>query len=123
VITGFVSRVRSAQPTALGFPSREAEALIRASLGESALFEEVHPGEFSYPEIAIAVLARLFEEWRPAHAEVATLLERVKKVVLTACGIAPELGSAEDDWFAAGMHESPFAFPLSERPAENAEGR
>lgn len=63
VITRFVSRIGSAHPVGgLGFPSREAEALIRGCLGEPAMFAEVHPGQFSYPEIGIAVLARLFEE-------------------------------------------------------------
>lgn len=112
VITRFVSRIRSAHPVGgLNFPSREAEALIRAALGEPAMFAEVHPGEFSYPEIGIAILARLFEEWQPGRAEVESLFDRVEGVALAARRQSPKLGPAEEDWFAAGMHESPFAAP------------
>jgi hypothetical protein len=53
----------------LGFPAREAEALIRAALGEKFLLESVHPDDFSYPEIEISVLAGLFQEGASAQCQ------------------------------------------------------
>lgn len=122
LITGFVSRIRSAQrPASLGFPSREAEALIRVALGEVALLEEVHPSKFSYPEIGIAILGRLFAEWQPGAAEVEVLFQQAESVLEGTRELFPELGPGEEDWFAAGMHESPFAVLMGEAPAEMRE--
>lgn len=118
-ITGFVSRIR---PGEVGFPRREAEAVVRASLGETMFFDCVHPGQFSYMEIGIAVLDRLFLEWRPSGAEIDSMFGRVREVQAAVDERSPELAPAVDDWFAAGMHESPFAFPLDagqvQRPDE-----
>lgn len=56
-----------------------------------------------------------FAEWRPRSPEVASLLARVESVRDAARDLEPGLGPAEDNWFAAGMHDSPFAFPPQER--------
>jgi hypothetical protein len=50
---------------------------------------------------------------------VASLLARVESVRDAARDLEPGLGPAEDNWFAAGMHDSPFAFPPQERTAED----
>lgn len=119
-ITGLVSRIRPGEP---GFPRREAEAVIRAALGETMFFDVVHPGQFSYPEIGIAVLDRLFLEWRPGGAEIDSMFRRVHEVQAAVHELSPKLGSAEDDWFAAGMHESPFAGPMPAGPGPRPEER
>jgi hypothetical protein len=122
LITGFVSRIRSAQRSAApGFPVREAEALIRVALGEVALLDEVDPSEFSYPEIGIAILIRLFAEWEPGRAEVDSLFQQAESVLQGTREVCPELGPGEEDWFAAGMHESPFAVLIDEASAERQE--
>ncbi|HEY1919862.1 MAG TPA: hypothetical protein VGH27_30185 [Streptosporangiaceae bacterium] len=120
VITRFVARIASSRPpTGVGFASREAEAFIRAMLGEVALLDEVHPAQFSYAELGIAVLERLFAEWRPGSAELDALFARAESVGIAAQEVDSTLRPAESDWFAAGMHESPFAFPTSApAPAE-----
>jgi hypothetical protein len=76
IITSFVAsiaetRVTGGEGAKVGFPCREAEALIRAALGEVFL--------------------------------------RASNVLEEGFEISPELAAAEDDWFATGMHESPFA--------------
>ena len=96
-------------PAAAGFPAREAEAVMRGALGEAAFFDEVHPGSFSYPEIGIALLGALFGEWRPGPAEIDDLFGRAESVLQAGQELAPGLGPGEEEWFAAGMHESPFA--------------
>jgi hypothetical protein len=110
-ITCFVARIKPDQPdSALGFPVREAEAIIRAILGEVALFGEVHPGNVSYAEIGIAVLDRLFAEWQPEVGEVDRMFTRAELVMQAARELAPQTArAAEDDWFADATHESPFA--------------
>lgn len=119
-ITGLVSRIRPGEP---GFPRREAEAVIRAALGETMFFDSVHPAQFSYPEMGIAVLDRLFLEWRPSGAEIGSMFRRAQEMQAAAREVSPELAPAEDDWFAAGMHESPFAFPADAGPAQRPEER
>jgi hypothetical protein len=114
VITSFVARIASSRPaTGIGFASREAEAFIRAVLGEVALLEEVHPAQFSYAELGIAILERLFAEWRPDRSELDALFARAETVNLAGRDLDFTLDPAENEWFAAGMHESPFAFPLA----------
>lgn len=54
---------------------------IRATLGEVALLEEVDPGQFSYPEIGIAILGRLFAEWEPSDADVESLFRLTESVL------------------------------------------
>jgi len=99
------------------------EAVIRAALGETMFFDSVHPGQFSYPEIGIAVLDRLFLEWRPSGAEIDSLFRRVQEAQVAVHEMSPELAPAEDEWFAAGMHESPFAFPMDAGPVRRLEER
>ncbi|HUY44961.1 MAG TPA: hypothetical protein VMV92_04465 [Streptosporangiaceae bacterium] len=62
---------------------------MRAAFGEAALFEEVHPGRFNYPEIGIVLLGALFGEWRPGPDEIDALLCRVENTLLAAHGLAP----------------------------------
>jgi hypothetical protein len=112
-ITRFLTRIR--EP---GFPYREAEAVMRAALGETSLFEYVHPAQLSYPEIGIAVLGVLFQERRPGCAEVERMFHRVEEVLVDMHVTSPGLALAEDDWFVAGMHESPFANPIGEEPMQ-----
>lgn len=122
LITAFIARVRSSQPdTPVGFPSREAEALIRASLGEVELLQAVDPARFCYPEIGIAILCRLLEEWQPGGAEVRSLFEQVDAALAATHAMFPALAPGEHDWFAAGMHESPFAAPVGEGPVSQGE--
>jgi hypothetical protein len=108
-VSRMVSRIRPGEP---GFPRREVEAVIRATLGETMFFDLVHPCQFSYPEIGIAVLDTLFREWQPGDAEIGSLFRQVHEVLAAVSELSPELVPVEKDWFAAGMHESPFAFPL-----------
>jgi hypothetical protein len=119
-ITRFVSRIRPGEP---GFPRREAEAVIRAALGETAFFECVHPRQFSYPEMGIAVLDRLFLEWRPRSSEIECLFRRLEKLLEVVREMCPELALGEDDWFAARMHESPFVLSIGEGPVQRDGGR
>jgi len=122
LITGFIARIRSSRRAVpLGFPSREAEALIRACLGEVALLEAVDPSVLSYPELGIAILGRLFEEWRPGGAEVRSLFQQVDAALPAMHELFPGLGPGEEDWFAAGMHESPFAALVGEGPPQRVE--
>jgi hypothetical protein len=112
LITAFVARIRAAQGGPPGaFPSREAEALIRAYLGELALLDAVDPATFSYPDLGIAVLDRLFEEWQPTAAEVSDLFDRTAAVQHQMTVLLPELELAEEGWFAAGLPDSPLAAP------------
>jgi hypothetical protein len=96
-------------PAAAGFPAREAEALLRGTLGEVALLDEVHPGRFSYPELGSALLGALLGEWRPGSAEVYDLFGRAEGTLQAGQELSPGLGPAEEDWFSVGMHESPLA--------------
>lgn len=105
-LTSFIARHRPQGSSC--FPVREAEALMRAALGEVMFFDEVHPGRFSYPEIGIALLGALFGECRPGRAEIDDLIGQVKGTMQTAQEFTPGLRLAEEDWFAAEMHESPF---------------
>jgi len=112
LITTFVARIRASRggPTG-GFPSREAEAIIRAYLGEVAFFDAVDPGQVNYVELAITILGRLFLEWAPGTAEVDDLFERAATVRREMDGVSPLVAQREEDWFEAGMPESPFAAP------------
>jgi hypothetical protein len=55
---------------------------------------------------------QLFEEWQPAISELLSLLAGVKSALPAMHEMFPELGPGEDDWFAAGMADSPFAVPM-----------
>jgi hypothetical protein len=111
MITRFVSRLGQGKSSAgAAFPRREAEALIRAALGEVALLEQVDPAMLNYPEIGIAVLGELFSEWQPGRADVELLFDRAAVVLKEAHELSLELAPGEDAWFAAQMHESPFVF-------------
>jgi len=68
----------------------------------------------------IGVLDRLFLEWRPSGAEIERLFRRVEEVLVAVHGMFPDLAAWENDWFAARMHESPFAIPIGEGPAQRA---
>ena len=115
LVTAFVARVRAGQGGAAGgFPGREAEAVIRACLGETALLESVHPGQFSYPELGIAILGRLFAEWHPDNAQLREWFEHVGRATVAMRENSPALAGGEADWYAAGMHQSPFAAPMDE---------
>ena len=83
--------------------------MIRAGLGESDFVRHVNPDEISYPEIAISVLTQLFAEWKPGREEVESLFERAEGVLAKQLARTPELATAEERWFAAGMPQSPFA--------------
>jgi hypothetical protein len=112
-ITGFVSRIIPQDLSGKSnFPRREAEAVIRASLGETELLDEVDPSQLSYPEIGIAVLGRLFLERHRSEGDITELFTRVEGVLALAKEMSSELEQVEDNWFAIGMHDSPFAFPL-----------
>ncbi|HEY1919570.1 MAG TPA: hypothetical protein VGH27_28700 [Streptosporangiaceae bacterium] len=122
VITSFVARISSSRSsTDVGFAAREAEAFIRGVLGEVALLEEVHPAQFSYAEMGIAILERLFAEWRLDSSAVDALFAQVEAVRIAARDLNPELAPAENDWFTAGMHESPFASLPAEALAQEEE--
>lgn len=108
-ITSFVAAIRESRRGAgLGFPCREAEALIRAALGEAELMDAVHPGQFSYPEIGIAVLVMLYDEMGFSTTEWEPLLERASATLEKAHCYSQELSSSEGEWFALGMPDSPF---------------
>jgi hypothetical protein len=112
-ITRFVARVAAGRdPGQLGFPRREAEAVMRALLGELKFLDEVDPGRFSYPEIGIAVLTQLFAEWRPGLVEVAALFGRTEAVLEEARAMSPVMDEVDRDWRAGDMPDSPFAFPI-----------
>jgi hypothetical protein len=118
-ITAFLAGIRATRDKASGpgFPSREAEALIRAVLGEMFLLESVPPSDFSYPEMGIAVLVGLYREGSFSRAGWDELLRETQMVVADGRRRAPELAMAEDDWYAVGLHDSPFAI-LGDEPSE-----
>ena len=58
------------------------------------------------------MLDTLFREWQPGDAELSSLFRQVQEVQAAAYELSPKLLPVEKDWFAAGMHESPFVFPL-----------
>lgn len=108
-ITAFVARVREARGSAAaGFPSREAEGIIRAILGDALMEGQVDPYAFSYPEIGIALMTRLFAEWQPSADQVDALISRSEALTAEKARLAL-LAEREDLWFAAGMPDSPFA--------------
>jgi hypothetical protein len=112
-ITRFVARVAAGRdPGQLGFPRREAEAVMRALLGELKFLDEVDPAQFSYPEIRIAVLTQLFAEWRPDPVEVVALFTRTEAVLAEARAMSPVMDEVDRDWQAGDMPDSPFAFPI-----------
>jgi hypothetical protein len=98
-ITAFLAGIRATRDKASGpgFPSREAEALIRAVLGEMFLLESVPPSDFSYPEMGIAVLVGLYREGSFSRAGWDELLRETQMVVADGRRRAPELAMAEDD--------------------------
>lgn len=122
LITAFIARLRDSRggPPG-GFPSREAEALIRGYLGELELLDSVDPGQISYPEVGVGVLGGLFQEWRPSPGEVDDLLARAETVLRRAADSSALVNRAEEDWFESGMPDSPFAGPLGEVPPERSE--
>ncbi len=122
LITAFVARIRASRDGPPGgFPSREAEALIRANLGELAMFDAVDPGRFSYAEIGFAVLERLFVEWQRSPEEADDLLGRAATVRREMDDVSPLVAQGEKDWFEAGMPESPFAAPAGETQLRRGE--
>jgi hypothetical protein len=119
VITRFIERVKHSHPAGMvSFPGREAEALIRASLGDHALLQEVSADGMNFPEIAISLLSRLFREWRPTSREVDLLFGQAQEISDALWATSPSLLDDERNWFEAGMHRSPFAYPLSGERAE-----
>lgn len=117
-VSRFVARMRANWPQAgPGFPYREAEAVMLGVLGEVSLLDYVDPADFSYPEIGIAVLGRLFAEWQPGPDTVDALFAKVERVRDDAMKLNPGLVQGEQSWFAAGMHRSPFAVPITVPPA------
>lgn len=115
LVTAFVSRIRARQQAVpCSFPSREAEAVIRACLGELNLLEEVHPARFNYPEIGIAILGELFDEWCPEAEELAEWFQHVERATRAMREAFPDLESGEADWFSIEMHRSPFAHGLGD---------
>lgn len=108
-ITAFVARVRGERGSAAaGFPSREAEAIIRVTLGDSLLNDQLDPNAVSYPEIGIAVISRLIDDWQASGDKVAALMARSE--ALSAEKERQSLpAECENLWFAAGMPDSPFA--------------
>jgi hypothetical protein len=109
-ITSFLAGIRMTRTggQVSGFPMREAEALIRAVLGEMLMLETVDADVFSLPEIAISVMDGLFLEGLLSPVEWESLLWRAEQVLEEGLKVAPQLAVAEDDWFAAGMANSPF---------------
>jgi hypothetical protein len=83
--------------------------MIRAALGETAFLELVDPAVFSYPEIGVTILGRIFQEWQPGVGEVTQLLSGAQEATGAAGASSAELTAGERDWFGAGMLESPFA--------------
>lgn len=122
-ITAFVTWVAAAQDAGdLWFPRREAEAVIRAVLGEVAYFDYVHPGQFSYAEIAVAVLSGLFAEHRPNAEEAGRLLVNAEQAVAVGLEAVPGAAAVEEEWFREGMHLSPFAVPMTVVSHDRREG-
>lgn len=123
-VTAFVGRIRRVQGREPGaFPSREAEALVRACLGERAMLDAVQPSHLNYPELGIAIMTQLFDEWRPDLPHIQEIFERTEHALDLAVAYFPELAPAEADWYAAGMPSSPFAVLFTDlpRPAGNDE--
>jgi hypothetical protein len=108
-VTRFTARIRSRRPLdPLGFPAREAEALIRVALGETYLIQEIDPEALDYLEIMIVVLSNMLAEWRPAADVTEALLRRAAEVAARLRNVAPGLGPMLDVWFEMGMHRSPL---------------
>jgi len=113
--TGRIAQDRADDP--LGFPTEEAQLILRLSLGELELARELDIAAVNYPEIAITVLARLFTEWAPEPDEVELLFSQTEEVVRRTRELSPALAQADGLWYESGMHNSPFSGPLGESPA------
>lgn len=77
-------------------------------IGDSLMSDQFDPRAVSYPEIAIALMIRLFAEWQPGAAEVTTLITR-SEAFAAEKGWLPGLVEQENLWFSAGLPDSPFA--------------
>lgn len=120
IITSFLAGIRRNREEASlpGFPCREAEALVRAALGETQFLEAVSQGNVLYPEIGIAVLEEIFRERSFGPDEWESLLNRAKLALDEGSQSIPAMNLAEDDWFASGIHDSPFAMLDAVLPAD-----
>jgi hypothetical protein len=54
-------------------------------------------------------------EWRPGHAEVAAWFGHVDSALQAMMEGAAGSGIGEEDWFAAGLDQSPFAILVDEQ--------
>jgi tetratricopeptide (TPR) repeat protein len=87
-ITAFTAQVRAKRP---GFPALEAEQVIRWVLGEERLGPEIDWAAENYTEVFVAVLARLFDDWRPSQAELEELFRLTGEQAAGARAIVADL--------------------------------
>lgn len=87
-ITAFTAQVRARRP---GFPALEAEQVIRWVLGEERLGQEIDWAAENYTEVFVAVLAWLFDGWRPSQAELDELFRLTGEQAAGARAIASDL--------------------------------
>jgi tetratricopeptide (TPR) repeat protein len=120
-LTARITATRVGDP--LGFPAREAELLMRVSLGETDLWPELDWAKLNYLEIFIAVLQEVFGEWQPTASEVEDLIHLIQSAAAhapeLAGDLAPGMSLATHDWFKMGMHQSPFLSMASNIAADD----
>jgi hypothetical protein len=93
------------------------------ALGERYFLESINRGNFSYPEIGIVVLEEIFRERSFGPDEWESLLNLADLALDEASRCTPEMALVEDDWFASGMHDSPFAILDDDLPADRQRER
>jgi cytochrome c-type biogenesis protein CcmH/NrfG len=108
-VARFVAGVHehSTQSFPEGFPRREAEALVRAVLGEVA-FLASRP-QLDEGEVCITLLDAMLAGWQPGEAELDSMFDAVRALTAEGRGAFAGLRSAEDWWFAHGVPGLPFA--------------
>lgn len=90
-VTGFVARAAALakQDGPAGFPRREAEAVIRMSLGEPELLNALDLPGLDMGVVVVGVLAGLFAEWELSESELDVLLVRATELAALIAKMMP----------------------------------
>ena len=95
-VTAFVARAAALakQDGPPAFPPREAEAVIRMSLGEPELLNVVDVTAFDMGVVVVGVLGGLFAQWDLSESELDDLLARAAAAAALVAELAPGLARA-----------------------------
>ncbi len=96
-VAAFTSRVRPVVPGE-AFPARQAELILRISLGEPELAAAIEPAELDYIDTMVTLLRSMLDEWRPEQAEIDDLLDQVEATAEQLRGLAPDVLPAVERW-------------------------